>query len=284
MAIFSALGSFVAGPFGGIAASAVSALLGARAAREQRKQTIADQDNQFVRMRNAATKAGFNPLTVLRNGGAQMFGGVPTFSKAGFMQQFVQQGYNAWTTHPANDPLKKYNDEIRRLEKSQRQADLDLTPLRGKLMKAQIDSLVGEVDPYIGYEGFIPVKVGVNEQYLQIDVAKRLGILPNTPITAGELEEIKGEIQGGFETAFGSKIGTEVLQDAPIFGNNATIETTKLPPLGKDNLDHLLEDLKPIIGATTGRNRARRNRQQSVRESMPVTGVKTGRNRARITN
>lgn len=255
MSIFGKIGAFIAGPYGALAATAASALLGARAASDQRKQVIADQDNQFVRMRNAATKAGFNPLTVLRSGGAQMFGGVPTFSKAGFMQQFVQQGYNAWTTHSDNDPLKEYNQKVR---------DLTLESMKSNiaLNKAQVTNLMGKSDPYSGYEGFIPVKVGVNLQYLQIDVAKRLGILPNTPITAGDLEEIKGEIQGGFESAFGSKIGTEVLLNAPILGNNAGIEstqiiTTTLPPLGKDNLDQLLEDLKPIIGVKKGRNRPR---------------------------
>jgi hypothetical protein len=125
MSIFSAIGSFVAGPFGALASTALSSVLGAAAASQRRKQAIKDQDNQFVRMRNAAEKAGFNPLTVMRNGGAQMFGGVPTFSKAGFMQNFVQQGYNAWTTHADNDPLKKYNDEVRELSKRQTQASID---------------------------------------------------------------------------------------------------------------------------------------------------------------
>lgn len=145
MSIWSKIGSFVAGPFGAIAATAVSSLLGAKAAREQRKQTISDQDNQFVRMRNAATKAGFNPLTVLRSGGGQMFGGVPTFSKAGFMQQFVQQGYNAWATHPENDPLKKHYDEIRRLEKEQRQVTLAIDKLQlANLKKPSVNNqLVG---------------------------------------------------------------------------------------------------------------------------------------------
>ena len=32
-------------------------------AKEQRKQAKKDQANQFVRMRNAAQRAGFNPLT-----------------------------------------------------------------------------------------------------------------------------------------------------------------------------------------------------------------------------
>jgi hypothetical protein len=136
MSIFSAIGSFVAGPFGALATTALSSVLGAAAASQRRKQAIKDQDNQFVRMRNAAQRAGFNPLTVMRNGGAQMFGSVPTFSKAAFMQDFVQQGYNAWTTHADNDPLKKYNQQVRELtiESMKSQIALDKAQTRGMIV------------------------------------------------------------------------------------------------------------------------------------------------------
>jgi hypothetical protein len=148
MSIFSAIGSFVAGPFGALASTALSSVLGAAAASQRRKQAIKDQDNQFVRMRNAAQKAGFNPLTVMRNGGAQMFGGVPTFSKAGFMQDFVQQGFNAWTTHADNDPLKKYNKEVRDLtiESMKSQIALDKAQRRsiGVLSAPALGSVTGK--------------------------------------------------------------------------------------------------------------------------------------------
>jgi hypothetical protein len=249
---------FIAPILGAAGASATTqAIVGAAAsymtAKQQRKQAIKDQDLQFVRMRNAAQRAGFNPLTVMRATGGQGFTGLPVISKAAAFGNLANELFNA----AKQAPIDKYNKKVRDLEIKQRKADLELTPLRGKLMRAQIDSMVGEVDPYLGYEGFIPVKVGVNEQYLQIDVAKRLGILPNTPITAGDLEEIKGELQGGVEAAIGSKIGTEVLRNAPILGNDAGITRTELPPLGKDNLDQLFEDLSPIIGVKKGRNRPR---------------------------
>lgn len=236
-----------------IASSVVGGAASYAAAKEQRKQAIADQDNQYVRMRNAAQRAGFNPITVLRATGGQGFTGLPTISKAGAFGNAAAGIFDA----VRQSPIDKYNEEIRDLEKQQRKADLDLMPMRGKLMKAQIDEIMGKTDPYSGYGEFIPVKVGVNEQYLQIDVAKRLGILPGTPLTAGNLEEIKGEIQGGIEAAVASKIGTEVLRNAPILGNDAGIQRTELPPLGKDNLDQLLEDLSPVIGVKKGRNRPR---------------------------
>jgi hypothetical protein len=252
-ALMGWIGGLSAGAKLSMASSVVSGLSSYAAAKAQRKQAIKDQDQQFVRMRNAAQRAGFNPLTVMRATGGQGFTGLPTISKAAAFGNMATGIFDA----VRQSPIDKYNKQVRDLEIKQRQADLDLNPLRGKLMKAQIDSLAGEVDPYLGYEGFIPVKVGVNEQYLQIDVAKRLGILPNTPVTAGDLEEIKGELQGGVEAAIGSKIGTEVLRNAPILGNDAGIERKELPPLGKDNLDQLLEDLSPIIGVKKGRNRPR---------------------------
>jgi hypothetical protein len=227
-----------------IAAAVVGAGLSYASAKKLQKE-------QYTDLRKSAERAGFNPLTVLRAGGG--YTAVPHMSKYAAFGQALEGIFDAYQ----NRHVDKYNKAIQDLELKQKQAELDLTPLRGKLMKAQIQSMKGEVDSYIGYEKFIPVKVGVNEQYLQIDVAKRLGILPNTPITAGDLEEIKGEIHGGFESAVGSKIGTEVLKNAPIFGNNASIETTELPALGKNNLDQLLEDIAPIIGVKKGRNRPR---------------------------
>lgn len=236
-----------------IAGSVVQGAASYASAKQQRKQAIADQDNQYVRMRNAAQRAGFDPLTVLRATGGQGFTGLPTISKAAAFGNAAAGIFAA----VQQSPIDKYNKEIRDLEKKQRKADLDLMPMRGKLMKAQIDEIMGKTDPYLGYGDFIPVKVGVNEQYLQKDVAKRLGILPGTPVTAGDLEEIKGEILGGVEAAAGSKIGTEILRSAPLLGNDAEIETIELPALGKDNLEKLLEDLKPVIGVTKGRNRPR---------------------------
>jgi hypothetical protein len=121
-------------------------------------------------------------------------------------------------------------------------------------------------DPYAGYKDFIPVKVGKNLQYLQIDVAKRLRILPNTPVTAGDLEEIKGEIQGGFEAAVGSKIGTEVLLNAPFTGTSNIIKVEKLPPLGQSNFDKFLDNLGEQFGFRSS------------------SGVKSGRNKPRVRN
>ena len=236
-----------------------AAVGGYYAGEELRKQAKKDQSNQFVRMREAAERAGFNPLTVLRNTGGQGFIGLPRLSKMAAFSN-AMGGMIAYNNQRSID---KYNDELRQLNLASLRADIDNTlantTYTGILsQQAQIP----EEDPYAGYKDFIPVKVGKNLQYLQIDVAKRLRILPNTPVTAGELEEIKGEIQGGFEAAVGSNIGTEVLRNAPFTGT-ANIKVEKLPPLANSNFDNFLDGLAEQFGlragggVTSGRNKPR---------------------------
>jgi hypothetical protein len=124
-------------PWLNIAAAAVTGLLGYKAAQEQRKQAIADQDNQYVRMRNAAQRAGFNPLTVMRATGGAGFTGLPVISKAAAFGNAAAGIFDA----VRQAPIDKYNKEVRDLEIKQRKADLELMPMRGKLMKAQLDNL-----------------------------------------------------------------------------------------------------------------------------------------------
>lgn len=107
------------------------------AGEEQRKQAIKDQDNQYVRMRNAAQRAGFNPLTVLRFTGGQGFTGLPALSKVAAFGNAVGGIFDAFK----NAPIEKYQKQVRDLDIKQRVMDLQDTLLRGKLMKAQIKDL-----------------------------------------------------------------------------------------------------------------------------------------------
>jgi hypothetical protein len=110
-------------PWLNIAAAAVSGLLSYRAAQEQRKQAIADQDNQYVRMRNAAQRAGFNPLTVLRATGGQGFTGLPVISKAAAFGNMATGIFDA----VRQAPIDKYNKQVRELELEQRRAEIKIT-------------------------------------------------------------------------------------------------------------------------------------------------------------
>jgi hypothetical protein len=120
-----------------IASSVVSGLSNYAAAKQQRKQALADQDNQYVRMRNAAQRAGFNPLTVLRATGGQGFTALPVISKAAAFGNAAAGIFDALR----QSPIDKYNKEIRDLEINQRKADLELMPMRGKLIKAQLEQM-----------------------------------------------------------------------------------------------------------------------------------------------
>lgn len=120
-----------------IAGAIAGPVLDLVSAKEKRKQAIEDQKNQYVRLREAAERAGFNPLTVLRSTGGAGFTGMPVISKAAAFGNAATGIFDA----VRRAPIDKYNQEVRDLEIKQRKADLDLMPMRGKLMKAQINNL-----------------------------------------------------------------------------------------------------------------------------------------------
>jgi hypothetical protein len=139
--IFAALAGLSTAAKLNIAGNVIGGVASYAAAKKQRKQAIADQDNQYVRMRNAAQRAGFNPLTVLRATGGQGFTGLPVISKAAAFGNMATGILGA----VRQSPIDKYNEEIRDLEIKQRKADLELMPMRGKLMKAQLEQMSAPV-------------------------------------------------------------------------------------------------------------------------------------------
>jgi hypothetical protein len=107
-ALMGWIGGLSAGAKLSMASSVVSGLSSYAAAKAQRKQAIADQDNQYVRMRNAAQRAGFNPLTVMRATGGQGFTGLPVISKAA---AFGNMATGIFDT-VAQDYVDKYEKKI----------------------------------------------------------------------------------------------------------------------------------------------------------------------------
>jgi hypothetical protein len=120
MPIFAALAGLSAASKLSIAGSVVSGMLSYKSAQQQRKQVIKDQNNQFVRMRNAAQRAGFNPLTVMRATGGQGFTGLPTISKAAAFGNAAAGIFDA----VRQSPIDKYNKQVRDLELEQRLAEV----------------------------------------------------------------------------------------------------------------------------------------------------------------
>lgn len=60
------------------APSLVSGVLGIFGAKKRRKQARSDQKKQFERLREAAERGGFNPLTALQSTGGAGFGALPS--------------------------------------------------------------------------------------------------------------------------------------------------------------------------------------------------------------
>lgn len=142
MPIFAALAGLSGAAKLSIASNVVGGLLSYQSAKQQRKQAIADQDQQFVRMRNAAERAGFNPLTVLRATGGQGFTGLPTISKAAAFGNAAAGIFDA----VRQSPIDKYNEEIRELEKQQRKADLRISEMTiGKMSKPIVDNITSGI-------------------------------------------------------------------------------------------------------------------------------------------
>lgn len=164
MAIFAALSGLSGAAKLSIASNVVGGLLSYQSAKQQRKQAIADQDNQYVRMRNAAERAGFNPLTVMRLTGGQGFTGLPTISKAAAFGNAAVGIFDAYR----QSPIDKYNEEVRDLEKKQRKADLELAPLQAKLMKKQIADLGKEQQTYLYNDDGTPMKNAFG-QHMYVD-------------------------------------------------------------------------------------------------------------------
>jgi hypothetical protein len=140
-ALMGWIGGLSAGAKLSMASSVVSGLSSYAAAKAQRKQAIADQDNQYVRMRNAAQRAGFNPLTVMRATGGQGFTGLPVISKAAAFGNMATGIFDA----VRQLPIDKYNKQVRDLELEQRRADVAIAKQTlGAMSKATAMGMTGK--------------------------------------------------------------------------------------------------------------------------------------------
>jgi hypothetical protein len=124
-----------------IAGNVIGGIASYAAAKEQRKQALADQDSQYVRMRNAAQRAGFNPLTVMRATGGAGFTGLPTISKAAAFGNMATGIFDA----VRQSPIDKYNKQVRDLELEQRRAELAIAKkTMGAMSKATAMGMTGK--------------------------------------------------------------------------------------------------------------------------------------------
>lgn len=139
--IVGGLATAAFGPVGGAIAGAVVGAGEQRYAEKKQNEAI-DRANdlaierestQFVRMRDAAQRAGFNPLTVLRSG---------MFQQAGLLSRQAETWkgslFGGVANAVINAPELRLDREMRELERQERMANVEYT---GNLSRSVLNSL-----------------------------------------------------------------------------------------------------------------------------------------------
>lgn len=195
---------------GKLALGAFGAVQKAKAAKAQARASQTD----LKKLRNDAEAAGFNPLTVLRATGGQGFnkGSSGALASATFWGNFANAGQSALNEF---DPYQK---KLKELDMQQSVANLDNTKTSTAYTKGLIGQLAGNIDPYAPYKDTIPVRVGRETLQLDMSVAKRMRIEPNSVITPGDLEELLGEVHGNVASTVALEIQEAVLPGSGVPG------------------------------------------------------------------
>ena len=195
-------------------------LLGAKAASDAAKANAKASQTDLKKLVKDAESAGFNPLTVLRATGGQGFnkGSSGALASATFWGNFANAGVSALNEF---DP---YNQKRKELDMQQSVANLDNTKTSTAYTKGLIGQLASNTDPYAPYKDTVPVRVGRETLQLDMSVAKRMGIEPNSVITPGDLEELLGEVHGNLASTVAVEIQEAVLPGSGVTGVYGKLE------------------------------------------------------------
>ena len=201
---------------GKLALAAFGASQSAKAAKEQYKSSQTD----LKKLRDDAQAAGFNPLTVLRATGGQGFnkGSSGALASATFWGNFANAGVSAL------NEIDPYNQKRKELDMQQSVANLDNIKTSTAYTKGLIGQLASNIDPYAPYKDTVPVRVGRETLQLDMSVAKRMGIEPNSVITPGDLEELLGEVHGNLASTVAVEIQEAVLPGSGVTGVYGKLE------------------------------------------------------------
>ena len=201
---------------GKLALGAFGAIQKGKAAKQQAQASQTD----LKKLRDDAQAAGFNPLTVLRATGGQGFnkGSSGALASATFWGNFANVGVSALNEF---DP---YNQKRKELDMQQSVANLDNTKTSTAYTKGLIGQLASNTDPYAPYKDSIPVRVGRETLQLDMSVAKRMRIEPNSVITPGDLEELLGEVHGNIASTVAVEIQEAVLPGSGVTGVYGKLE------------------------------------------------------------
>ncbi len=149
MGFFAALLPLLKGTVGkaivsNVATSAISSLANRSQTRADRRQALGDQSEQFVRLRDAAEKAGFNPLTALRaNPTGGMVNPTPALASGAFLRDALGAGVQ---TYFNRDQIIK-DEERDLLERKLMRQELANMQLQGKAFEKSMQFGFGVGQP-----------------------------------------------------------------------------------------------------------------------------------------
>ncbi len=127
-----------------VATTALSSLAQRSAAKAQRAQAVGDQAEQFVRLRDAAEKAGFNPLTALRaNPTGGMVNPTPALASGSFITDALGAGME---TYFNRDQIIK-DEERDLLERKLMRQELANMQMQGKAFEKSMQFGFGVGNP-----------------------------------------------------------------------------------------------------------------------------------------
>ena len=175
------------------------------AVAKAKQQNTQVRQNYYKNVVSDAQSAGINPLTALRTGGGAGY----ATAVAGAMSNPVMLEGIYETPTLSRNPLaagleagtNTYLSELTRQKQYTHESRMD--ELNRSLKMAQIKSMTGELIDYTGYNqgDGVPVKFGLQDFTVPLEVAKRLRIAPNDYVEAGVIQELFGEAAEIF-TAF----------------------------------------------------------------------------------
>lgn len=221
--LFAGALSFLTGPYGQLASTALSAVAASKRAKSG--------GTNLMKLRNEANRAGFNPLTVLRATGGQGFNNTAGLSSAAFMDAFSGLGARMANQQQAKASLEN---------------TIASTKYTGLLAKNELD----QKDPYANFGRFIPVKLGLETKELDVTVARRLDILPGDTVSPGDLEEILGELHGNLASAVALEIQNKVIKGGVPgayggIGSVPNMDTLNVPTLQATGKSKINIDITP---------------------------------------
>ena len=206
-----------------VASTAISSIAQRSAAKAQRAQAVGDQAEQFVRLRDAAEKAGFNPLTALRaNPTGGMVNPTPALASGSFITDALGAGME---TYFNRDKIIK-DEERDMLERKLMRQELANMQLQGKAFENSMNFGFGVGNPtannYTGKD--LPYKdPGVYPLYIKVFDQKtgRTIEMPNPEV----LEIGLGEMATGLGTLGVS----DTLGNSGWFSSTARAKPAKAP-------------------------------------------------------